>query len=132
MHKEYNKEYYQKHKERIKEAVKKDYQKNKEARKAQKKEKYQRTKDLVWENNIQKKYGISKEDYDEILKSQNGGCAICGTDKQVGRGRLHVDHCHTSNKVRGILCSKCNAGIGQLNDSIELLSSAIKYLEDSR
>ena len=57
-------------------------------------------------------YGISAEDFDAMLTEQNGCCAICG-NKDDGR-RLHVDHCHTTGKVRGLLCSPCNTKLGWL------------------
>lgn len=84
-------------------------------------------------------FGLTREQYDEILKAQGGGCAICGrTDlgAKVGRGRntklLGVDHCHRTNLVRGILCHKCNLGIGHLNDDLGLVWKAMVYLAAPR
>lgn len=73
-----------------------------------------------------KKYGISYDDYLVMNKSQNGLCLIC-KNKQVGKS-LAVDHCHETGNVRGLLCTKCNLGLGYFNDDINLLSSAIDYL----
>lgn len=84
-----------------------------------------------------KKYGITFEDYDFMFKSQNGLCAICKNpssriDKRTNKTqRLHVDHCHVTKKVRGLLCTKCNQGIGYFNDNILLLESCVKYLHES-
>jgi hypothetical protein len=73
-------------------------------------------------------YGITHQDYLDMLEAQNGRCKICGTDTPGGKGTFHVDHCHNSNKVRGLLCHKCNVGLGHFNDNISLLSAAILYL----
>ncbi len=78
-----------------------------------------------------KKYNITPEEYDNLIKSQNGNCKICGRKNTDGRS-LHVDHCHINGKVRGLLCFRCNSLLGSANDSIERLESAIKYLNESR
>lgn len=83
---------------------------------------------------LKRTFGISLDQYQELLKAQGNKCAIC--DKQrtgvKTKGKrensLHVDHCHTTGKVRGILCNNCNAGIGHFKDSPELLKNAILYL----
>ena len=77
------------------------------------------------------KYGVTKEWYDlEIQK----GCAICGTylneSSSIKRERGHIDHCHTTGKVRGVLCDLCNKGLGQFKDNIDNLENAIKYLKE--
>ena len=61
----------------------------------------------------------------EIIKSQNNKCKICNSDmlKPV------IDHCHKTGKFRGVICSKCNTGIGMLNDSLQTLESAVEYLK---
>lgn len=86
--------------------------------------------------NIKRRYGITKEDYLKILSNQGGVCAICGGPPNGMGNGFHVDHDHSycpGNKtcgkcVRGLICSKCNCGIGNLCDDINILSSAIKYL----
>ena len=74
-------------------------------------------------------YGITLEEYNALLDSQNGKCAICGIDKPMGVGCFHVDHDHITNKVRGLLCQKCNMGIGALQDNPIILRKAAEYLE---
>lgn len=74
-----------------------------------------------------RKYGLTEEKYNEILESQNGVCAICGNECSSGNN-LSVDHCHETDKVRGLLCGKCNKGLGMFKDSIEILEKAIHYL----
>ena len=74
-------------------------------------------------------YGITLERYDEMLVSQNGGCAICKEKTPGGRTKnFAVDHCHTTGKVRGLLCTKCNRGLGLFNDRSDLLKLATTYL----
>jgi hypothetical protein len=68
-------------------------------------------------------YGVTPEEHAAMLKQQNGLCAICGK-----RPATCVDHCHATEKVRGLLCRKCNTGIGQLEDSVDNLKRAIGYL----
>ena len=78
------------------------------------------------------KYGLTIHGLQEMLKSQNGKCAICGySDLSNPFFFPMIDHCHKTNKNRGILCANCNFGIGSLKDSPELLRSAIAYLEKS-
>ena len=84
-----------------------------------------------WKATLPKRYGITFEQYELMLAEQNGECAVCGTDNAGSSrtsGRLFVDHCHTSGKVRGLLCHNCNQGIGHLQDDIDRLRSAIEYL----
>lgn len=77
------------------------------------------------------KYGLSLEQFNLILASQNGTCAICHTDNWGPYGPV-VDHDHLTDKTRGILCNKCNLGIGHLNDSVSLLENAAGYLKKYR
>lgn len=77
------------------------------------------------ERDLQTKYGITLEQYTEMYNSQKGLCKICDGFMEV----LRVDHCHSTSKVRGLLCHKCNVGLGHFNDSIELLSKATLYLK---
>lgn len=77
-----------------------------------------------------REYGFTPGQYEEMLAAQNGVCAICGQAKRNGR-RLHVDHCHTTGAIRGLLCYSCNALLGLAGDSVEVLRAAITYLERS-
>lgn len=76
-------------------------------------------------------YGITVDEYEEMLKQQRGVCAICSQIDGSGR-RLAVDHCHTTGKIRGLLCTACNIALGKLKDSPELLANAIKYLQENQ
>lgn len=80
------------------------------------------------------KYGISGSEYKKMQKEQNNRCWICGEtettkDSRTGKFyKLAVDHCHETGNVRGLLCNKCNNGLGCFMDKKELLSKAIDYL----
>lgn len=69
-------------------------------------------------------YGLAEEDYNTMLAEQGGNCAICDASMDTP----HVDHCHTTGKVRGLLCKLCNAGLGQFQDDTARLARAIVYL----
>lgn len=83
---------------------------------------------------LKRSYGIGIVDYIVMLKEQNGLCAICKKPETSIRKnkvmQLAVDHCHETGKIRSLLCSKCNPGIGYFNHDINLLKSAIDYLEN--
>jgi len=86
-------------------------------------------------SSLKRYYGITVEQYLDIHDSQGGVCAICGkaessVDPKTGRvRRLAVDHDHASGAIRGLLCKHCNTALGQFQDSVQVLSSAIGYLE---
>jgi len=85
---------------------------------------------------LQSKYKLSREQHAAILKKQGGRCAICGCDKAHPktdrRIALHVDHCHETKVVRGLLCAGCNRGLGYFNDDPKLLNKAIAYLQRAK
>lgn len=72
------------------------------------------------------KYGITIEEYNKLLLDQNYVCKICN-NKNENRN-LCVDHCHSTGKVRGLLCDQCNTGLGKFKDSVDLLKESINYL----
>lgn len=75
------------------------------------------------------KYGITLKDYDELLSLQNNACGCCGSKESGNRtGRFCVDHDHLTGKVRGLLCTSCNLGIGMLGDDLHSLLNAINYI----
>ena len=78
-------------------------------------------------NNL-RQFGLILEDFERMVAEVEGRCEICGQECQFGRD-LCVDHCHTTGHVRGLLCGRCNLGIGQLGDDPELLRKAADYLE---
>lgn len=74
------------------------------------------------------KYGIIDNQYEDMLEAQGYKCAICHDDLLAVASR-HIDHCHNTGEVRGILCRRCNLGLGHFRDSIELLAAAAIYLD---
>ena len=106
-----------------------------ERKKKWRKQSYQKNKDKAKEQYLVYHYGINLKEFEYLLQKQNNLCAICqksetvkhqsGTPKQ-----LSVDHDHETGKIRGLLCYNCNRGIGHLQDNVEILKSAISYLEE--
>jgi hypothetical protein len=75
-------------------------------------------------------YGITKEQFFEILDKQDNKCALCNKPfESLWGNHCHIDHCHETDKVRGLLCMSCNVGLGMLGDTKEKLMKAINYLE---
>ena len=74
--------------------------------------------------------GVDSELYWDFLNSQNNKCAICNKTVQENKKNLAIDHCHKTDKIRGLLCTKCNLGIGYFRDNVEILKSAINYIEN--
>ena len=96
---------------------------------------YQRKRD--WTKHLKIKYGIDGKQYHQLLENQKGVCAICGQPENrknnyrlngLNFTRLSVDHDHITDLVRGLLCYRCNAGLGLFMDDVNLLSKAISYL----
>lgn len=81
-------------------------------------------------SHLQRKFGITLAEYDEMLRSQNGKCAVCGTDEPGGMGSFHVDHCHKSGKIRKLLCMICNSALGYVNDDPVLLEKLAAYVRE--
>lgn len=74
-------------------------------------------------------YGLTIEQFNQMLINQNGKCKICGTNEPKGfANQWAVDHCHMTGKVRGLLCTDCNKGLGYFKDSIPLLDKVKEYL----
>lgn len=99
----YNKEYFQKNKKRI---VNRNYIKK-----------------------LKKKYNLSYEQYLKILEVQGNKCAICKNELGIDRNHIHVDHCHKTGKIRGILCRYCNSTLGYSKEDKNRLEACIEYLK---
>jgi len=83
------------------------------------------------DSKLKRAYGISYQEYLTILEVQQNSCAICGVDQEDVSRAFAVDHCHDTGKIRGLLCSNCNTGIGNLRDDVGLLERAIEYLNNA-
>ena len=80
-----------------------------------------------------KRLGLDEESLAQIFIKQNGVCAICAEQISLRNDRFtHLDHCHKSKKFRGILCTKCNTGLGKFNENVAVLQNAILYLEKNK
>ncbi len=87
-------------------------------------------KDYLRNYHLIRNFGISEDQYNEILEKQDGKCKICNKHPSVKK--LAVDHCHKTGKIRGLLCEKCNTGLGMFKDDITNLRSAISYIRKSK
>lgn len=91
---------------------------------------YQNDKESYKWRNIKNIYGLTKEDFFDLLEKQNIKCALCEDSfKSLNQNHLHIDHCHETNKIRGLLCMKCNVGLGMLGDNEEGLTKALAYVK---
>jgi len=90
--------------------------------------------DKVYSAIIKNKHGITLTEYQKMLHEQDYRCKICKSDFLGNRNirRFHIDHCHATGKVRGLLCQQCNHGLGNFRDNIDSLAAAIEYLQSSR
>lgn len=136
----YKNKYYINNKEKILKVQKIYYKKNKKRIRKRYKLYYEKNKQKIMKKqlnyNFKKFYGITLEDYYKLFKKQKGLCKICKQPetRKVNNKitKLHIDHNHKTGKVRGLLCSNCNIGLGNLKDSIILLKRAIKYLKGEK
>ncbi len=114
--KEYGKKYFNDHKDAA-------YKRHKKYRDANK-EKFK-----AWsrKSNLKLNYGVSIEDYEKMFQSQLGKCAICGNPS--GKRHFDVDHNHSTGRVRGLLCLRCNIGLGAFKENETSLMCAISYLQ---
>lgn len=84
------------------------------------------------DSKLKRTYGISYSEYLTMLEAQGGCCAICGTSDTGKRKAFAVDHNHTTGKVRGLLCSNCNTGIGNLKEDEGIMLRAMEYLRNTQ
>lgn len=90
---------------------------------------YQKNKAHIRARMLGRRYGLSVERYQQLFKKQRGRCAICR--HPFGKGRRygpHVDHDHRTHRVRGLLCTSCNQGLGRFGDDAARLAAAARYL----
>ena len=90
---------------------------------------YRRRINTYRNDRLTKNYGLSLEDYNKRLVTQDGVCAICKLPDSTGHS-LAVDHSHTTGKIRGLLCKVCNLAIGNFRDNPIIMREAAKYLEE--
>ena len=86
-------------------------------------------------NMAQSKHDCTEEQFQDMWDAQKGLCVICDSKMKPtgsGKGCVHVDHCHITGQIRGLLCRECNLGLGHFKDSPGLLKSASNYLDNYR
>jgi hypothetical protein len=74
-------------------------------------------------------YGLDPEQADDLIKDSSGLCAICGNQFRPDRYEPHIDHCHSTNKVRDLLCRDCNLLVGHLENNVGSINKAIQYIK---
>lgn len=84
---------------------------------------------MTREQNFLSKYGLTLEQRARMWASQDGRCAVCGVGIPLDDKKTHIDHCHETGKIRGILCQGCNIALGQIKDDVGVLRKMIAYLE---
>lgn len=132
-----NEKFRKKHPKRMAKAKAAWYQKNRKSALARVAKWKRDNPEGAFNAHLLRKYGISRGQYDALLKWQNGVCKICqgpptGKTKRGAAVRLDVDHDHVTGHVRGLLCHPCNMMLGSARDRVEVLRAAILYLEQAR
>jgi hypothetical protein len=128
-----NERYYDENRESVLAQKRDYYERNKEQIKERSKIQYRNVRDTAQFKQrsrgamLRLKYGITHEDYERMLSEQSGVCAICKNPPTEKRP-LAVDHCHKTNRVRGLLCNPCNSFLGRINDDVDKLEQVRHYL----
>lgn len=112
-------------KKQLRAAVKKWRDNNKEKDKAARKLYYDNNKDKIQNSRLLREYGITLVEFSRMKESIKQ-CEICNAS--FSNTTCHIDHCHASGRVRGLLCFNCNAALGMLKESIQILQNALSYL----
>lgn len=132
-HRRNNKRWSQRNREKVREWARGYYQRNREAILAKHTARRRAAGVAEWDYRrrlyFKRKYGITPEQRDEMIAAQAGKCAICcSLFRPKKYNDTHLDHCHETGLVRGVLCAKCNRGMGMLGDNPTILQAAIDYL----
>jgi hypothetical protein len=125
-----NPDYGKRYRDANKDRQKDWYLKNKEREQERSRNYYHENTDSYRNSYYLRDFGITLSDYNTMLREQGGVCKICAQPSNDGK-RLRVDHCHTTGKVRGLLCRTCNLAIGHLRDSPVLANKLADYLLNS-
>lgn len=127
--------YNNENRDKLNEKNRKRYYENRKSDNKRTREYYKRNKEKCRNMDLIRIYGITIDQYNEMVEKQNNKCLIClKPETRVQKGkirRLCVDHCHKTGKVRGLLCCNCNRGLGAFSDDIQSLLNAIQYLKSN-
>lgn len=77
-----------------------------------------------------RKFGITLDQYNAMFQKQNGNCLICEVNQSILKYKLHIDHNHKTNKVRGLLCAECNRALGLMKDDLNIIMRAFNYIKE--
>ena len=108
------------------------YRNNKEKLKEYNRERYKKHSEIGVNSRFKREYKISLEDYNNLLFKQKNSCGICLIDKNNYKQRFSVDHNHKTGNVRGLLCIKCNSGLGMFQENLTLFNNAMEYLKNEK
>ena len=125
---QYAKNHRLKHPEAVKARLERWRKVNGEHENTYRKAYYEKHKRRYKSYRLKNHFGITLEQKEAMINAQQGKCAICGNGFRFERD-CHVDHNHSTNKIRGILCQNCNRGLGMFKDNKFILSNAVSYLE---
>lgn len=125
---QYHRSWYKQNSESVLKKARRYYRKNKAQIRAKSKIKYRKNPLRGFESNLRRKYGLSLAEYNKMVASQCGVCAICGQTNKFGK-RLAVDHDHKTGKVRELLCGFCNTALGSLKESLTTLERMAEYIK---
>lgn len=125
--KDYNKAWTLRNPEKAKESRRRYREKNKEKLALSQKEYRERT-NYHRNYNLRTRYGLSPEEYDNLLHKQGNVCALCGGIDT--KRKLAVDHCHNTGRVRGLLCKACNVSLGLLKENKQTILNMLEYLDN--
>lgn len=128
-YKTYNKARYEAQSEKLIAQTKAKYKRDPEAYKARSKQWVIDNPEKTKERHLKRTYGITLQEYNDLLQKQQDLCSTCKTHKSAFDYDLHVDHNHITGKVRGLLCGDCNRAIGMLKDSTTIVSNVLDYLK---
>lgn len=104
------------------------YAANKDKRASYHKKWRKENSEKIKDARLRKEYGISLAERDALLASQGGVCGVCRSDNAEAKRDWHVDHCHATGNVRGVLCHHCNTLLGLARDNPDILTAGIRYL----
>lgn len=103
--------------------------KDREAYLTYQREFYQNNKRRAYWRNVKAKYGLVEDEVHQLLEDQNGECALCERPLEFDGNKLHIDHCHETGRIRGLLCMPCNVALGMLGDNEVGLTRALNYIK---
>jgi Autographiviridae endonuclease VII len=127
-HREEVKRWKKKNAAKVRAYARRNYAQNRAKFCARSRKNYRQSPEIRLRADLKARYDMTLEEFNLLLAEQNGVCAICGLPETGKFSRLSVDHDHSDNSIRGLLCSACNSGIGRLKDDPELLIRAADYL----